>query len=159
MEEEKKYKVETGGSEKNYIDVIQKLKADSVDKKEYEKVLKENKQLLDTLVSGKQEEKPAKKEETVNIDELRDNLFNKDNNNLEYTKKALKLRKELMEKGEVDPFLPNGTQIKPDMVDEAAADKVAKILEHCIEYAEGDSEVFTNELQRVMVDSGPSRRR
>lgn len=159
MEEEKKDKVETGGSEKNYIDVIQKLKADSVDKKEYEKVLKENKQLLDTLVSGKQEEKPAKKEETVNIDELRDNLFNKDNNNLEYTKKALKLRKELMEKGEVDPFLPNGTQIKPDMVDEAAADKVAKILEHCIEYAEGDSEVFTNELQRVMVDSGPSRRR
>lgn len=159
MEEEKKDKVETGGSEKNYIDVIQKLKADSVDKKEYEKVLKENKQLLDTLVSGKQEEKPAKKEETVDIDELRDNLFNKDNNNLEYTKKALKLRKELMEKGEVDPFLPNGTQIKPDMVDEAAADKVAKILEHCIEYAEGDSEVFTNELQRVMVDSGPSRRR
>ena len=53
-----------------------------------------------------------------------------------------------MAKGEPDPFLPYGKQISPTRQDEETAAKVAQIYQECIDYAEGDSEVFTNELQR-----------
>ena len=32
---------------------------------------------------------------------------------------------------------------------------VAKCFEHCIEFAEGDSALFTNELNRLTKDTGP----
>ena len=32
------------------------------------------------------------------------------------------------------------------------AEKVANVLQECVDYAEGDSAVFTNELQRRLVD-------
>ena len=36
--------------------------------------------------------------------------------------------------------------------DVKTAEKVAQVLQECVDYAEGDSAVFTNELQRRMVD-------
>lgn len=135
----------------DYIEAIKEIKQNSVDREAYNKLREENKRLLNSLVNG--ESVDVKKEEPVNIDELRDKLFNKESTNLEYISNALKLREELMKQGKPDPFLPAGKNIIPTEEDIKTADRVAKVLQECVDYADGDSNVFTNELQRVTVDS------
>lgn len=58
----------------------------------------------------------------------------------------------MISEGKPDPFLPVGKQILPTDEDIACAEKVASVLKECVNYAEGDSAVFTNELQRRLVD-------
>lgn len=135
----------------DYIEAIKEIKQNSVDREAYNKLREENKRLLNSLVNG--ESIDVKKEEPVNIDELRDKLFNKESTNLEYISNALKLREELIKQGKPDPFLPAGKNIIPTEEDIKTADRVAKVLQECVDYADGDSNVFTNELQRVTVDS------
>lgn len=135
----------------DYIEAIKEIKQNSVDREAYNKLREENKRLLNSLVNG--ESIDVKKEEPVNIDELRDKLFNKESTNLEYISNALKLREELMKQGKPDPFLPAGKNIIPTEEDIKTANRVAKVLQECVDYADGDSNVFTNELQRVTVDS------
>lgn len=135
----------------DYIEAIKEIKQNSVDREAYNKLREENKRLLNSLVNG--ESIDVKKEEPVDIDALRDKLFNKESTNLEYISNALKLREELMKQGKPDPFLPVGKNIIPTEEDIKAADRVAKVLQECVDYADGDSNIFTNELQRVTVDS------
>ena len=154
MAEEKEISV-TGTVEDNtqdYLAAIKELKQNSVDRSEYDKLRAENKKLIDAVVNGQpgQEEPVVSKHSKEQIDELRNDLFNspKELNNLEYVTKAMELREALMENGEPDPFLPVGKQISPTRDDLEGAEKVAQVYRECIEYAEGDSEVFTNELMR-----------
>ena len=136
----------------DYIEAIAQLKKNSVDRSEYEKLRAENKKLIDTVVNGLpgQEEQVVVKHSKEQIDDLRNELFNspRELNNLEYVTKAMELREALIENGEPDPFLPVGKQISPTRDDLEGAEKVAQVYRECIEYAEGDSEVFTNELMR-----------
>ena len=145
----------TGTVEDNtqdYLAAIKELKEKSVDRSEYDKLRAENKKLIDAVVNGQpgQEEPAASKHSKEQIDELRNDLFNspKELSNLEYITKAMELREALMENGEPDPFLPVGKQISPTRDDLEGAEKVAQVYRECIDYAEGDSEVFTNELMR-----------
>ena len=154
MLEEKEVSV-TGTVEDNtqdYIAAIKELKQNSVDRSEYEKLRAENKKLIDTVVNGLpgQEEQVVVKHSKEQIDDLRNDLFNspRELNNLEFITKTMELREALMENGEPDPFLPVGKQISPTRDDIEGAEKVAQVYKECIEYAEGDSEVFTNELMR-----------
>lgn len=154
MAEEKEISV-TGTVEDNtqdYLAAIKELKQNSVDRSEYDKLRAENKKLIDAVVNGQsgQEEPVFTKHSKEQIDDLRNELFNspKELNNLEYITKAMELREALMENGEPDPFLPVGKQISPTRDDLEGAEKVAQVYKECIEYAEGDSEVFTNELMR-----------
>ena len=154
MAEEKEISV-TGTVEDNtqdYLAAIKELKQNSVDRSEYDKLRAENKKLIDAVVNGQsgQEEPVFTKHSKEQIDDLRNELFNspKELNNLEYVTKAMELREALMENGEPDPFLPVGKQISPTRDDIEGAEKVAQVYKECIEYAEGDSEVFTNELMR-----------
>lgn len=154
MTEEKEISV-TGTVEDNtqdYLAAIKELKQNSVDRSEYEKLRAENKKLIDAVVNGQpgQEEPAVSKHSKEQIDDLRNELFNspKELNNLEYITKAMELREALMENGKPDPFLPVGKQISPTRDDLEGAEKVAQVYKECIEYAEGDSEVFTNELMR-----------
>ena len=154
LEEEKEISV-TGTVEDNtqdYIKAIKDLKQNSVDRSEYEKLRAENKKLIDAVVNGQpgQEEQVVVKHTKEQIDDLRNDLFNspRELNNLEFITKAMELREALMENGEPDPFLPVGKQISPTRDDIEGAEKVAQVYKVCIEYAEGDSEVFTNELMR-----------
>ena len=154
MTEEKEISV-TGTVEDNtqdYLAAIKELKEKSVDRSEYDKLRAENKKLIDAVVNGQpgQEEPVFTKHSKEQIDDLRNELFNspKELNNLEYITKAMELREALMENGEPDPFLPVGKQISPTRDDLEGAEKVAQVYKECIEYAEGDSEVFTNELMR-----------
>ena len=154
MAEEKEISV-TGTVEDNtqdYLAAIKELKEKSVDRSEYDKLRAENKKLIDAVVNGQpgQEEPVFTKHSKEQIDDLRNDLFNspRELNNLEYVTKAMELREALMENGEPDPFLPVGKQISPTRDDLEGAEKVAQVYKECIEYAEGDSEVFTNELMR-----------
>lgn len=154
MAEEKEISV-TGTVEDNtqdYLAAIKELKQNSVDRSEYDKLRAENKKLIDAVVNGQsgQEEPVFTKHSKEQIDDLRNELFNspKELNNLEYITKAMELREALMENGEPDPFLPVGKQISPTRDDLEGAEKVAQVYKECIDYAEGDSEVFTNELMR-----------
>ena len=142
----------------NYIEAIKEIKANSVSKQAYDKLKEENKQLLDSLINGKEIELPKQKE-PVDIDKIRSKLFDEDRplSNLEYVSNALKLRDELLEMGERDPFLPYGQNISPTDEDIIKADKVATVMKECVEYADGDSELFTNELMRRTNDAMPAK--
>lgn len=145
----------------DYIEALREMKQNTVDKAAYEKLRSENQKLINTIVHGGELDTPVKAEEPVDIGELRKKLFNEDSSlsNLEYAKVALQLREELIKQGKPDPFLPCGKNIKATEDDEAKAERVAAALKDCVEYADGDTEIFTNELQRIMVDSAPISRR
>ena len=154
MLEEKEVSV-TGTVEDNtqdYLAAIKELKENSVNRSEYDKLRAENKRLIDAVVNGQpgQEEQVVVKHSKEQIDDLRNDLFNspRELNNLEFITKTMELREALMENGEPDPFLPVGKQISPTRDDLEGAEKVAQVYKECIDYAEGDSEVFTNELMR-----------
>ena len=143
----------------NYIEAIKEMKANSVDKAAYDKLKEENKQLLDALINGGQVTQELQKE-PVDIDSLRKRLFGGEAelSNLDYMKTALELREALLDQGSPDPFLPYGQNIAPTDEDIRTADRVAEAIKSCIDYADGDSEIFTNELQRIMVDTSPIKR-
>ena len=143
----------------DYIAAIQELRNTTVSKEKYAKLSAENKKLLDALVNGQQIELP--KEKSVNISELRKKLFdgNTELTNLEYVETALSLRDALIENGERDPFLPYGEKVNETAEQHEAAERVAETLRECVEFANGDSGIFTAELQRRTKDILPSRRR
>lgn len=142
-------------STQDYIATIKKLKETTVDRQEYEKLKAEKKALLDEVINGKPIEDKEKVEVVPTIAELRKKIFSSDPaelGNLEFIQNALELRKQLILKGEPDPFLPYGKQITPEESDIQAANRVATVLQECVDYAQGDNGVFTNELQRRTVD-------
>jgi hypothetical protein len=149
MTDEEK-KVETGkvdDTQVDYIEAIKNLKQNTVDRSKYDELKAENKKLLDSIVNGQTvDAEPQPQYRDVNV--IRDELFNHEHNNLEYMKLSLELRNTLIAKGERDPFLPYGSQIAPTPEDVEKAEKAAQIYQECIDYADGDSKLFTQELQR-----------
>ena len=139
--------VEVDDNTQDYLTAIKELKQNSVDRSEYDKLKAENKRLIQAVVNGQTVEDESKQEyRDVNV--IRDELFNHEHNNLEYITLALELRNTLIAKGETDPFLPVGNQISPTADDAEKADKVAQVYQECIDYADGDSALFTQELMR-----------
>ena len=153
MQEEKELNV-TGEKVEDmtpdYLAAINELKQNSVNREDYNKLKAENKKLLDSIVNGVPVE--VQSPQRKSIEELRAAYLKEDQTNLEYISNTLKLREALISEGKPDPFLPIGEQILPTDEDVAAANKVASVLQECVDYAEGDSAVFTNELQRRLVD-------
>lgn len=147
-------------NEVDYIQAIQDLKANSVSKEQYLKLKQENKKLIQNLVEGTSEVSGATAPK-VDVDQLRKDLFKRDTSmtNLTYIDNALKLREALIERGEKDPFLPWGHQISPTDADINTANKVASVLQECVDYADGNASVFQSELQRVLEDTPAIMRR
>lgn len=142
----------------DYVAAIKELQNNTVSKTQYAKLREENKKLLDALVSGKQIDVPDNMPKE-SIRDMRKKLFNRDGNlsNIEYVENVLKLRTALMEKGERDPFLPIGDIAKESSEMYDTAERVATVLQECVDFADGDSGIFTAELQRRMKDT-PIRR-
>lgn len=142
-----------------YIAAIKELKENSVDKAAYQKLKDENAQLLDSLINGGQVNMVQPKEE-VDIQALRNKLADQDHDltNLEFVETALKLRDAVMEQGGIDPFLPLGHNVDITQDDIDKADNVANVFRECIEYADGDSQIFTQELMRRTKDAMPIMR-
>ena len=135
----------------DYIGEIQKLRDNTVSKEDYERLREENKRLISSLANG--ESIGVEPEAKPDINELRKKVFeNEHQSNLEYWESALNLRQALIDSGENDPFLPYGHKIVPTTEDVECANRVAEVVKECIEYADGDSQLFTNELNRRTVD-------
>lgn len=132
-----------------YISAINEIKANSVPRDKYEQLEREKKELIQALKNNEQISL-VDTSEKKSVDELRADLFNPshDLNNLEYVEKTLALRDALIERGERDPFLPNGSQYREDPNDIAKAEYVAQVFRECVDYANGDSQLFTQELMR-----------
>ena len=147
------------GTETDYIATIQQLKETTVPKAKFEKAIADNKKLLDALVNGGEGApsvaKPITRDnDSIKRDRQRDNI-----SNLEFIKDALELRANLLNSGKPDPFLPIGEKIVPDDHDIECANRTAKVFQECVDYAQGDSDVFTNELRRRTIDTGLPRHR
>ena len=138
----------------DYISALKEMKKNTVSKEAYDKLRADNKKLLDTIVSGQSLEQTEVKEE-VDVDALRKELFGKsrkDLSNLEYVDKTLQLRKALMEKGEQDPFVMKaGRTSSPEAEDFKKAERVASVLQECVDIADGNADVFNNEFQRRLI--------
>ena len=154
IENENVVETEQTNEYQEYIDTIADLKANSVSKDKYDQLMAEKKQLIEALKSGQQitevvEEKP------VNIDELRNELYGKPEqsmSNLEYVTKTLQLRNAIIEAGGDDPFMPNGSGYTYDKADAEKAAYVAQVFQECVDYADGDDQLFTQELMRRTKD-------
>jgi siderophore synthetase component len=131
-----------------YIEALKEMRSKTVDKAEYEKLAAENKRLINDVLNGVSYEQEAP-EKKVDIQELRNKLFNKeDQTNLEYITNVLELRKALIESGHEDPFVPQGSQYNPTQADYEKATRVATVLQEMVDDSEGDPAVFRNEYQR-----------
>ena len=138
----------------DYISAINEIKENSFDKAKYEKVVADNKRLLEAYTKGMSIDTP--KENQKSIEELKEAIFmpeGEDELNINYIKNVLELRNRIIEEGGQDPFLPTSY----DPADIEVANRVAAGFEHCLEYADGDPTVFTNELQRITMDSKTTR--
>lgn len=143
----------TQGAELDPISALNEMRKNTVPKSDHEKLKQDNARLLGIVMRGETIEGP-KQEESVDLNQLRKDLFFNENiDNLEYAKKTLQLRKAVIDQGGMDPFLPVGERIRPTAQDVEAAERVARVFEECIEYADGNSEIFTQELMRRTIDS------
>ena len=151
MAEEKQIN-ETGAVVDNtdYIEAIQTLKQNSVDRSKYEELRAENKRLLQAVVNGQ----PAEEKVEIakpDIQELRRKLANSSEEglcNLEYVETALKLREAVIAEGKEDPFVPIGSKYTPTAADYERANRVATVLQEMVDEADGDPQIFLNEYQR-----------
>ena len=157
--EEKKEKK----SEQSNVELAKALKEareNSVPKADYEKLEKENKELVNQIINGEGNVgngQPAP--EKVDIKALREELYGPkgaDLSNLDFWKKTLKLRNAVLEQEGYDPFLPHGAKIKPSETDVERANAVANVVQECIDEAEDNSEVFTALLQSKTNNDSPS---
>lgn len=150
-EEEKVVTGQVDDMTQDYVAAINELKQNSVDRQKYDALRAENKKLLDSIVNG-QEVEVTKTPEKRDTEEIREELFNHEHSNLDYVKLSLELRENLIAEGKPDPFLPYGKQISPSREDEELAQKAAQVFQECVDFADGDSELFTNELMRRTKD-------
>ena len=138
---------------KTYIENIKNLRETMVDKKEYEKLVEENKLLSKAVLNGETLSSEVKEaEQKPSIEELRVNFKKENQTNLEFWDNALKLRDAVIEEGGYDPFLPKGHELIASEDDKMKASKVATVVKELIEESEGSPEVFNALLQKTLVD-------
>lgn len=138
------------------VDIINDMRANTVSKDKYNKLESEHNKLLKALAKGEEVEVDAP--EKPDIDKLRKELYTDEVeklNDLQMVEKTLQLRQAIIDEGGLDPFVPQGKRTAPEESDFATAERVASVLQQCVDYAEGDNSVFVNELQRRTMDVSP----
>lgn len=152
MEEKKEQSVTTQENVEqdtnNYIEAIKEMKANSVSKDAYKKLQEENKKLLESLIAGETIEAPKTTvEEKVDLNALRKHLDEAESP-IDYCKTSLKLHEETLKQLGYNDYLPNGKKIRPTKEDEEKANLFIEQIKECIDYADGDDQLFIQELQR-----------
>ena len=63
------------------------------------------------------------------------------------------MRRDLLEKGEEDPFVPQGNKVSATAMDYEKAERVATVMQEMVDNADGDPNIFLNEYQRRVKDT------
>ena len=145
--------------EQDYLEAIQNLKDNTVSKEQYEKLRAENKKLLNAVLNDQKADKKEEPVETVeqlqnDLKAIKSELANaqeKGMSNLEFTSKALKYREKAMKLGLQDPFVPN-TPTGPEENDFRSAERVAEVLQKCVDDAKGNPATFRNLFEQAVRD-------
>lgn len=147
----------------DYIAKVNELKKNSVPKAEYEKILKENKELADAVLNNTIQENEDDNSQDVDaeLEDLRSTLFNSENvsklSNREYIEKAVRLRDILIAKGERDPFLPTKNETQEDI---EKAERTANTFKNMLKESAGRDSVFNGLFEEALVEIKlPPRRR
>lgn len=148
-------------AELDYVAAIKELKENTVPKSDYAKLKAENQKLIKSLINGEtiQAETPKKEIDVADI-ERRLSDKNGQMKMLDGFKMILALREADLAAGKIDPFIPIDKRDGYTEADLDGAARRAAIYQECIDYADGDSKIFTQELNRRMVDTyNPPRRK
>jgi len=127
----------------DYLETIKNLKENTVSKAEYEKVLADRKRILNDYINKNPNEDVAvviDSKETIK--QLRKELFTdevENLTNLDYWKKSLAYRQNMIDSGKGDPFLPMKGSTA---YDEELSDKVVDVVQECIDGCNDDPAVF-----------------
>ena len=140
----------------DYINEIQRLKETTVSKEDYNKLKADNKKLITALSNGTQVEGVVEPQVSAveKINNLRKELFGSGSNSLndlEMVSKMLDLRKEIIDNGGIDPFLPKGHKVRITDNDKECANRVARVLTECVEDAEGSNRRFMSNVFESIV--------
>lgn len=140
----------------DYIAQIKNLKENSVSKDDYNKLKADNKKLIDALANGTQVEGVVEPKVSAveKINNLRKELFGSGSNSmndLDMVSKMLELRKEIIDNGGTDPFLPKGHKVRITDNDKECANRVARVLTECVEDAEGSNRRFMSNVFESIV--------
>lgn len=145
-----------------YLDTIAEMRKNSVSREEYDKVRNENKTLLENIANGRYTDDAAATEEPKPTSaELREKIFGKDSDtltDLEFVKGLCDLRDALLEETGTDYFAPTGSQYAADYNDIQTAQKVYDGFRHCVDVADGDNQIFIQEMTRITNDIGAIRK-
>lgn len=160
MEEQKRDETKTDNEqEQDYLEAIKNLKDNTVSKEQYEKLRAENKKLLNAVLNDQKADKKEEPVETVeqlqnDLKAIKSELANaqeKGMSNLECTSKALRYREKAMKLGLQDPFVPN-TPTGPEENDFRSAERVAEVLQKCVDEANGNPATFRNLFEQAVRD-------
>ena len=158
MNEQENLTQQTNETQENdyqyYIDAIKDYQTNYVPKARFEKLQNENKQLVASLTNGEliaaaKPQVTEKKQINELIKEMK-----KPKSSIEMVEKALEFRERVLEETGEDCFVNClSTHSIPTEDSYKNAQKTADIYRECLDYANGDNEVFINELQRRMIDN------
>lgn len=159
-EEEKKVQEEQPGYVEDLLNVNDNLKKEIASlQSDIARKEQDNKALITKFLNGSEIKK--EEEDKTTVEEYREILYGPDSdklNDLEYISNTLKLRKKLIDSGKQDPFVGFGHNYTPSEDELERAEEVAQIYQECIDYANGDNQLFIQELQRRTIDiSLPNR--
>lgn len=143
-----------------YLDAIAKLKANTVSLDEYNKLKEDNDNLLKAVVEGNAATADVPERAKRPISDLRKELFTPERelNDIEYVTKALELRQRVLDETGEDCFVPKAHNYVPTNEAYTSAERTADVLQQCLDYANGDNQVFITELQRRLNDVRMPRR-
>lgn len=140
--------------EQSAADIIAELRANTVPKNKYERLEQENKKLMRAIANGEevQVEAPKTPEE---INKQRE-TFLKENNAgpVKFWTDFLEVREYDIEHNKRDPMKGFGKMYIPNEEEDMWMDRVADVVSQCLEIADGDDIVFSNELNRRINDVG-----
>jgi len=140
-----------------FLEAAKEVRKETVSKAEYDKLKADNQKLTQFIVEGGDAStiKPSSEVKEPSKAELKKILADENTNNLDYVKAALKLRQTVIDEGGRDPFLPNSSQHPITSADVEGAEKVATVLQECVDASGNDPDVFNFEFERRVNDTSP----
>lgn len=135
-------------SNQMYLDAINDLKSKSVSKDKYDKLVEENRNLLQSIVNGQSAasaEEPT--EELPSKEELVKAMTSGTLSADDYVKAALTFRDIIFKETGKDVFVASGHYIQPSNDAQASAERTADVFAQCLESSSGNSTEFVQKLQ------------